>query len=73
MRVQLDLTTEAENMLQFRQDFANSKSVVFPRPILPLCYPDVIVQVSVSSFRLYFLAPKNVIFVAVDEQLKKQK
>jgi len=45
MRVQLDLTTEAENMLQFRKDFDDTQSVyVFPRPILPLCYPDVIVQ-----------------------------
>ena len=44
MRVQLDLTTEAENMLQFRRDFQSDDSIVFPRPILQLCYPDVIVQ-----------------------------
>lgn len=43
MQVQLDLTTEAENMLQFRKDYEKS-NVIFPKPIVELCTPELLVQ-----------------------------
>ena len=43
MQVQLDLTTEAENMLQFRKDYEKG-SVIFPKPIVELCTPELLVQ-----------------------------
>ena len=44
MQVQLDLTTEAENMLQFRADYKENSSIIFPKPIVELCTPDLLVQ-----------------------------
>ena len=43
MQVQLDLTTEAENMLQFGKDYEKS-NVIFPKPIVELCTPELLVQ-----------------------------
>lgn len=43
MQVQLDLTTEAENMLQFGKDYEKS-NVIFPKPIIELCTPELLVQ-----------------------------
>ena len=43
MQVQLDLTTEAENMLQFGRDYAKG-NIIFPKPIIQLCTPELLVQ-----------------------------
>jgi len=43
MQVQLDLTTEAENMLQFGRDYEKG-NIIFPRPIVELCTPELLVQ-----------------------------
>ena len=43
MQVQLDLTTEAENMLQFRRDYEKG-NIIFPRPIVEMCTPELLVQ-----------------------------
>ena len=43
MQVQLDLTTEAENMLQFGNDYQNG-DIIFPKPIIELCTPELLVQ-----------------------------
>ena len=49
---QIDLTHEAENLLQFGQDFANDSRVVFPIPILELCRSNVIVETYESGLPL---------------------
>jgi len=72
MRVQLDLTTEAENMLQFRKDFEGSDSVVFPRPILPLCYPDVIVQTFEEGTHIGHLLSSSEIFDQIPQRQKSR-
>ena len=43
MQVQLDLTTEAENMLQFGRDYVKG-NIIFPKPIIQLCTPELLVQ-----------------------------
>ena len=47
-----DLTHEAENLLQFDQDFSGDNQVVFPIPILELCHPNVIVETFESGVPL---------------------
>eukprot|EP01061_Rhynchopus_euleeides_P045439 TRINITY_DN8150_c0_g1_i1.p1 TRINITY_DN8150_c0_g1~~TRINITY_DN8150_c0_g1_i1.p1 ORF type:complete len:551 (+),score=172.65 TRINITY_DN8150_c0_g1_i1:740-2392(+) len=44
MRSQLDLSHEADNLLQFRIHFNNSKDVHFPMPVMRLATPTVMVQ-----------------------------
>ena len=44
MQVQLNLTTEAENMLQFRKDYNEQGDIIFPMPIIELCTPELLVQ-----------------------------
>ncbi len=41
---QIDLTHEAENLLQFGKDFSRDSRVIFPIPLLELCHPNVIVE-----------------------------
>ena len=44
MLSQLNMTTEARNLLRFRQLFAEQPEVVFPRPYLPLTSQNVLVE-----------------------------
>ena len=38
------MTHEAENLLQFGQDFGRDPRVVFPIPVLELCRPNIIIE-----------------------------
>ena len=44
LQQQIDLTHEAENLLQFGKDFSRDSRVIFPIPLLELCHPSVIVE-----------------------------
>ena len=44
LEAQLDLRTEAANLVRFRQNFSSDETVLFPRPELRLCGRSVLVE-----------------------------
>ncbi|WFD31669.1 hypothetical protein MSPP1_002708 [Malassezia sp. CBS 17886] len=54
---QLDLRNEAQNLVRFEENFARRTSAVtFPRPLLPFCTRDVLVEEHIEAVPLkYFL------------------